>query len=186
MFVEYLNGGSLTDFLYQFAKKIPENAIAYILKQILIGLVSLHSKRQIHRDLKSDNLLYNTIGEVKIADFGFAIQLTKDKLNRKSIVGTPAWMAPELVKKDQYDQKVDIWSLGIVAYELIEGEPPYLRIPHLKAMYFIVSKPPPTVKGVSKQLQDFVESCLKTNPKERLDSLSLLNHSFIKKSEKGK
>lgn len=94
MFVEFLNGGSLTDFLYQFTKKIPENVIAYILKQILIGLVSLHSKRQIHRDLKSDNLLYNTIGEVKIADFGFAIQLTKDRLNRKSIVGTPAWMAP--------------------------------------------------------------------------------------------
>jgi serine/threonine protein kinase len=103
MFVEYMNGGSLTDFIYQYSKKIPENVIAYILQQVLIGLLALHSKKQLHRDLKSDNLLFNTGGEIKLADFGFAIQLTKDKLNRKSIVGTPAWMAPELVRKEDYD-----------------------------------------------------------------------------------
>lgn len=94
MFVEYLDGGSLTDFIYNFSKKIPENVIAYILKQILIGLLALHSKRQLHRDIKSDNVLFNMKGEIKIADFGFAIQLTKERQNRKSIVGTPAWMAP--------------------------------------------------------------------------------------------
>lgn len=121
MFVEYMNGGSLTDFIYHFSVKMPEDVIAYILHQILIGLVALHSKRQIHRDLKSDNLLFNYEGEIKLADFGFAIQLTKDRLNRKSIVGTPAWMAPELIKKEDYDEKVDIWSLGMVAFELFEG-----------------------------------------------------------------
>lgn len=94
MFVEFMDGGSLTDFIYHFTSKISEPVIAYILEQVLIGLNALHSKRQLHRDLKSDNILFNSAGEIKIADFGFAIQLTKDKLNRKSIVGTPAWMAP--------------------------------------------------------------------------------------------
>ena len=94
MFVEFMNGGALTDFIYAYMKKIPQDVIAYILKRILIGLNSLHTKRQLHRDLKSDNVLINLKGDVKIADFGFAIQLTKDKLNRKSVVGTPAWMAP--------------------------------------------------------------------------------------------
>lgn len=94
MFVEYMDAGALTDFVYEFLKKIPEEVIAYIMKQTLTGLKSLHQKRQLHRDLKSDNILINTKGDVKIADFGFAIQLTKDKLRRKSVVGTPAWMAP--------------------------------------------------------------------------------------------
>ena len=114
MFVEYMKGGSLTDFIYRYEKKIPENVISYIAKQILIGLRSLHKKFQLHRDLKSDNILLGDQGEVKLADFGFAIQLTKERMNRKSVVGTPAWMAPELIKKQEYDSKVDIWSLGIV------------------------------------------------------------------------
>ena len=100
MFIEFMNGGALTDFIYHYLKKIPEDVIAYIMREILIGLRSLHARRQIHRDLKSDNILITIDGEVKLADFGFAIQLTKDRLNRKSVVGTPAWMAPELVKKE--------------------------------------------------------------------------------------
>lgn len=115
MFIEYMKGGSLTDFIYQYERKIPENVIAFIMKEVLVGLKSLHVKRQIHRDLKSDNILLGSSSEIKIADFGFAIQLTKDRMNRKSVVGTPAWMAPELIKKDDYDEKVDIWSLGMVA-----------------------------------------------------------------------
>lgn len=89
-----MNAGALTDFVYFYLKKIPEEVIAFILKRILVGLYALHSKRQLHRDLKSDNVLLNMQADVKIADFGFAIQLTKDRLNRKSLVGTPAWMAP--------------------------------------------------------------------------------------------
>lgn len=103
MFIEFMNGGALTDFIYHYLKKIPEDVIAYIMREILVGLRALHSRRQIHRDLKSDNILITMDGAVKLADFGFAIQLTKDRLNRKSVVGTPAWMAPELVKKDEYD-----------------------------------------------------------------------------------
>lgn len=139
----------MTDFIYHYSKCIPEKVIAYILQQILIGLNSLHAKRQLHRDIKSDNILLTAKGDIKIADFGFAIQLTKERMNRKSIVGTPAWMAPELVKRSDYNEKVDIWSLGMVAFELFQGEPPYLRMPHLKALYCIVTKPPPEPKGVS-------------------------------------
>ncbi len=99
MFVEYMDGGAMVDFVYYYLKKVPENIIAYILKEMLQGLDSLHSRRQLHRDLKSDNVLLSMKGEVKLADFGFAIQLTKEIMNRKSLVGTPAWMAPELIKK---------------------------------------------------------------------------------------
>jgi len=99
MFVEFMDAGALTDFIYHFMKNIPEDVIAYLIKRMLVGLSILHEKRQIHRDLKSDNILINTEGDVKLADFGFAIQLTKDRLKRKSVVGTPAWMAPELIKK---------------------------------------------------------------------------------------
>lgn len=94
MFVEFMDGGAMTDLIYQFIKRIPENVIAYLMKELLIGLQALHEKKQLHRDLKSDNVLLNLKGDVKIADFGFAIQLTKGQLNRKSVVGTPAWMAP--------------------------------------------------------------------------------------------
>lgn len=116
-----MEGGALVDFVYKFIRKVPEPIIAYILREMIKGLDSLHTRRQLHRDLKSDNVLVNLKGQVKIADFGFAIQLTKEILNRKSLVGTPAWMAPELIRKLPYDEKVDIWSLGMVAIELVEG-----------------------------------------------------------------
>lgn len=89
-----MDGGAMVDLVYHYLKKIPQPVIAYILREILKGLESLHSRRQLHRDLKSDNILMNLNGDVKIADFGFAIQLTKEILSRKSLVGTPAWMAP--------------------------------------------------------------------------------------------
>ena len=130
----------MTDIVYQYMGRIPDNVIAYVLREILLGLLPLHQHKQIHRDLKTDNILINKKGEVKVADFGFAIQLTREKANRKSVVGTPAWMAPELIKKESYNEAVDVWSVGIIAVELVEGEPPYLRSPPLKAMYFISTK----------------------------------------------
>lgn len=179
MFVEFMDGGAMVDFVYYYLRKIPENLIAYILREMLKGLDSLHSKRQLHRDLKSDNVLMDMQGHVKIADFGFAIQLTKEILSRKSLVGTPAWMAPELIRKDAYDEKVDIWSLGMVAMELVEGEPPYLRMKHQQAMMSIVNREPPTLNRGSQELIDFVGSCLKKKPAERKSSRELLEHPFI-------
>lgn len=167
MFVEFMDGGAMVDFVYFYLRKVPENIIAYILKNMLEGLESLHSRRQLHRDLKSDNVLMNLHGEVKIADFGFAIQLTKEILSRKSLVGTPAWMAPELIKKEPYDESVDIWSLGMVAIELVEGEPPFLRMKHHLAMQCIVNRDPPKLTKGSQDLINFVDCCLRKNPAER-------------------
>lgn len=179
MFVEFMNGGSLTDFVYHYMKKTPEDVIGYALREILIGLRALHKRRQLHRDLKSDNILTSTKGDVKIADFGYAIQLTKDRMKRKTVVGTPAWMAPELIQKMDYDEKVDIWSLGMVAIEMCEGEPPYLRMPHFRAMHCIVNKPAPQLKGWSNKLCDFVKCCLQKDPKDRWPADKLLKHAFI-------
>jgi p21-activated kinase 2 len=89
-----MDGGCLTDIVYGYTKKIPENISAYIMREILLGLDFIHDKKQIHRDLKSDNILVDKNGNIKVADFGFAIQLTKETQKRKSVVGTPAWMAP--------------------------------------------------------------------------------------------
>lgn len=112
MVIEYMDAGCLTELIYQNYKKFNENEIAFICYEILDGLNILHKKKKIHRDLKSDNILLNKKGEIKISDFGFATQLTAEKQFRKSIVGTPAWMSPELILKQNYDEKVDIWSVG--------------------------------------------------------------------------
>lgn len=168
MFVDYMDRGSLTG-LIQDSRRLPLEAILYIFHQILCGLVHLHSKKQIHRDLKSDNILVSKSGDVKIADFGFAAQLTLEKDNRCSVVGTPAWMAPELIRKQPYNEKVDIWSLGIILYELYEREPPYLRVPPLKAMYLIASKEPPRLKtSVPQEVRNLYEKCVAKNPEDRV------------------
>jgi serine/threonine protein kinase len=127
-----------------------------------VGLNVLHEHKQIHRDLKSLNILVSQDGTIKTADFGFAIQLTKEQRNRKSVVGTPAWMAPELIKSEPYNELIDIWSVGIIAVELAEGEPPYVKIPPLKAMYLISTNEPYRLnrKYFSPIYCDFVEKCL--------------------------
>ena len=99
MFIEFMDHGSLNHFIAHYGKSIPEDIIAYIIREILKGLLSIHKRRQVHRDLKSDNILINRNGDIKIGDFGYAIQLTKDSQSSREIAGTPAWMAPELIKK---------------------------------------------------------------------------------------
>ncbi|KAL4452909.1 hypothetical protein ABPG74_002474 [Tetrahymena malaccensis] len=182
MVIEYMNGGSLTEIIYQNFKTIPEDIIAYILREIIQGLNFIHLQNQAHRDLKSDNILVNKNGEVKVADFGFATQLTQEKQRRKSVVGTPAWMAPELILKKEYNEKVDVWSTGIIAIELALGEPPHLRMPPLKAMYTISSKAPPRLDpaNYSQDFCNFVEQCLQKNPDERASFSTLLDHPFLK------
>jgi protein-serine/threonine kinase len=97
----------------------------------------IHSLHRIHRDIKSDNILLNDVGEVKVADFGYAAQLTQQQQKRNTVVGTPYWMAPELIRGHDYGTKVDIWSLGIMAMEMAEGEPPYMEFPPLRVCYFV-------------------------------------------------
>jgi len=188
--MEFMGGGCLTEVLEQFEHvKLAEAQIAFICREVLLGLAYIHSLHRIHRDIKSDNILLGSDGLVKLADFGYAAQLTQQKQKRHTIVGTPYWMAPELIRGQSYDTKVDIWSLGIMVMEMAEGEPPYMEFPPLRALFLITTKGIPGLKEPekwSKEFQEFVTICLEKEPENRVDALTLLKHSFLKKSSNAK
>ena len=129
--LEFVHGGTLTEVLGPTIK-IPEPCIAFVCREMLRGLAFLHRQHRLHRDIKSDNVLVGFDGAVKLADFGFAAGLTQEQDKRRSVVGTPYWMAPELIRGQEYDAKVDVWSLAVTALELAEGEPPHLHLPPLR------------------------------------------------------
>ena len=148
-----------------------------------MGLAFLHRQHRLHRDIKSDNILVDTNGSVKLADFGFAVSLTEEQAWRKSVVGTPYWMAPELIRGLEYDAKVDVWSLGITALEMAEGEPPLIHEPPLRALLLITIQGSPHLarpKKWSKNFRHFLERCFDITPELRASSEQLLMHPFIR------
>lgn len=199
--MEYMGGGSLTDLvLSQHQRPIgisssspsasfgpsvffEDNTIRFVLFHILKGLAYLHSRYRIHRDIKSDNILITDTGRhVKIADFGFSTQLTRQNEKRKTALGTPYWMAPELIQGKNYDEKVDIWSTGIVLLEMMEGQPPYLDLPALKALYLISKKGVPTLKDQaawSPELLEVFQACTRMKASKRPSALELLDFPFF-------
>jgi len=184
--MEYMGGGCLTEILEQFEHvQLTEAQIALVCKETIRALIYIHSLHRIHRDIKSDNILLSDGGEVKIADFGYAAQLTQQNQKRNTVVGTPYWMAPELIRGHDYGIKVDIWSLGIMVMEMAEGEPPYMEYPPLRALFLITTKGIPDLKEPGKwsdDFKDFLSKCLIKEVDARPDAKTLNNHPFIRKA----
>ncbi|XP_060872905.1 serine/threonine-protein kinase 3-like [Metopolophium dirhodum] len=180
--MEYCGAGSVSDIMKLRKQTLSEDEIATILSDTLKGLEYLHSRRKIHRDIKSGNILLNSEGHAKLADFGVAEQLTDTMSKRKTLIGTPFWMAPEVISEIGYDCVADIWSLGITALEMAEGRPPYSDIHPMRAIFMIRTKPPPTFREPDKwspEFIDFVSQCLIKNPEERATATKMLDHEFI-------
>ncbi|XP_043536677.1 serine/threonine-protein kinase PAK 4 [Chiloscyllium plagiosum] len=181
--MEFLEGGALTDIVTH--TRMNEEQIATVCLSVLKGLAVLHAQGVIHRDIKSDSILLTHDGRVKLSDFGFCAQVSKDVPRRKSLVGTPYWMAPELISRLPYGPEVDIWSLGIMVIEMVDGEPPYFNEPPLKAMKMIRDNLPPKLKNgqkVSPLLKGFLDRLLVRDPAQRAVASELLKHPFLSKA----
>uniref|UniRef100_A0A673MRQ0 non-specific serine/threonine protein kinase n=1 Tax=Sinocyclocheilus rhinocerous TaxID=307959 RepID=A0A673MRQ0_9TELE len=186
--MEFCGAGSVTDLIKNTkGNSLKEEWTAYICREILRGLTHLHQHKVIHRDIKGQNVLLTENAEVKLVDFGVSAQLDRTVGRRNTFIGTPYWMAPEVIACDEnpdatYDFKSDLWSLGITAIEMAEGAPPLCDMHPMRALFLIPRNPAPRLKSKkwSKKFQSFIESCLVKNHNQRPSTEQLMKHPFIK------
>ncbi|XP_051554986.1 traf2 and NCK-interacting protein kinase-like isoform X3 [Myxocyprinus asiaticus] len=186
--MEFCGAGSVTDLIKNTkGNSLREEWTAYISREILRGLTHLHNHKVIHRDIKGQNVLLTENAEVKLVDFGVSAQLDRTVSRRNTFIGTPYWMAPEVIACDEnpeatYDYKSDLWSLGITAIEMAEGAPPLCDMHPMRALFLIPRNPAPRLKSKkwSKKFQSFIESCLVKNHSQRPSTEQLLKHPFIR------
>ena len=203
MFIEYCDGGALDSIIVDLGKGLTEKQIAYVTRQMMDGLMYLHRNRVIHRDLKAGNVLLTMRGEVKLADFGVSAKLKEDNQKRDTFIGTPYWMAPEVVacetfRDEPYDNKVrlsswrlatnycyqvDVWSLGITMIEFAQMEPPFHEMTPMRVLLKIQKSDPPRLDHPSrwsKEFNDFLKQCLVKDPHKRPNIEELLKHPFVR------
>lgn len=179
--MEYVDGGSVLDRV-QGVGRLQDQQIAIVCREVLKGLQYLLAEQRIHRDIKAANILLGEDGVVKLADFGATKQLTMTMTKANTFVGSPYWMAPEVLANQNYDHKADIWSLGVTCIECVNGKPPNHGLPPLRIIMMIPNQAPPQLDPSNNHdphFVDFVQRCLKINPRDRPSVSDLLRHPFI-------
>ncbi|KAK4530983.1 hypothetical protein CCYA_CCYA06G1840 [Cyanidiococcus yangmingshanensis] len=185
--MEYVDGGSVRELMEFLGGTMPEDLIAVVARGLVEALVHLHGQNKLHRDIKAANVLLTSQGEVKLADFGVSGTLTLTFRKRNTMVGTPYWMAPEVIRESAYDEKADIWSMGIACYEMATGMPPYADLHPMRALFLIPKSEPPRLPANGQELSqwsadfhDFLDCCLQKTPADRATASTLLDHPFLR------
>ncbi|CAG9467105.1 unnamed protein product [Pedinophyceae sp. YPF-701] len=185
--MEYCGGGSVSDIMHANGKNLTEEQIRYIIYESFKGIAYLHSIGRIHRDIKCGNILLTEDGRVKLADFGVSAELSSTMTKRNTFIGTPHWMAPEVIQESRYDGKVDVWGLGICVIEMAEREPPRWDVHPMKVIFLISKDEPPSFKDRDKwgrTMHNFVQQCLTKDPRKRPTASSMLQHRFLAGTDK--
>ncbi|XP_051146279.1 serine/threonine-protein kinase 1-like [Andrographis paniculata] len=186
--MEYCGIGSVAGLINATDGPLEEHEIAFICREALKGLAYLHLIFKVHRDIKGGNILLTDQGEVKLGDFGVAAQLTRTMSKRNTFIGTPHWMAPEVIQESRYDGKVDVWALGISAIEMAEGAPPRATVHPMRVLFMISIEPAPMLEDKEKWslfFHDFVAKCLTKDARLRPTAAEMLKHKFIQKCATG-
>jgi len=191
LIIEYCSYGSTIDLMLAMNRLYTEIEVATIIKMVLQGLIIIHDKKLIHRDIKGANILLSEDGYAKLGDFGVGTKLLLKENYRTSIKGSPYWMSPQVIQKENYNSKTDIWSLGITCIELTQGEPPFSDLNPNEVMDFIGNKKfifddffQRKKSNYSKDFINFVSKCLEINPEKRASAKELIKHEFIVKYAK--